>query len=224
MFIGGFTLIELLVVIAIIAIIASLLLPALARTKSRARSIKCLSQLKQIGLSTEMYAGDNEERLPGEQHHRPSWIAALAPYNGTNIYRCPAERIRPYSYAVNDFLTPNPSGAPRLNFSRRTSVPSSSETMWMGELLEDILGQDHFHFADYKSSYNPDDPNGGYSINNFRGQVDVLRHHGSANYLFLDGHVESIPWLRIPIRLAQAGSRFVRPDGHSESLPSPSSL
>jgi prepilin-type N-terminal cleavage/methylation domain-containing protein len=203
---AGFTLVELLVVMAIISVLASLLLPALASTKSKARATQCLNNLRQIGIASTLYASDNDDSLPRSEHQGQTWVASLRPYGGTtNIYRCPSDpnRKRLYSFAINDFLLPHADGH---DFTRTTRIHSPAETLYLAECADAYEDSDHYHFHD------PED--GGYSPAAFSAQVAVLRHQAAASYLFIDAHVERLTWKRTRPQLERVGSRLVNPSGH----------
>ena len=189
----GFTLIELLVVIAIIAILASLLVPAVHTALERGTRTICLNNVKQLFLAGRMYANAHEGFLPprGVDADDDRWPALFADYLGesTGNYYCPAasddpERLEdPYdnqhnntSYVINGFndkILYNTPSAMYLD-----DLPYPSLTILFGEAKN---GNPHFYMDLVEG--------------NERDILDYQRHEGGAMYAFGDGHAA---WIEHP--------------------------
>jgi prepilin-type N-terminal cleavage/methylation domain-containing protein/prepilin-type processing-associated H-X9-DG protein len=187
---NAFTLIELLVVIAIIAVLASLLLPALSAAKRKAQAVTCLGNLKQVHTATLLYAGDNDDFLPFAWINDPdptenNFCALLYPvlhgnnseFNGDSdfeslVYACPTRLREPeagnnpflVSYGMNVF---NSVQYPAPRTRKLSSVTRSSATVLVG---------------DVSWSFNH------VTINTLDSFLIGYKHSDRANLFFFDGH------------------------------------
>jgi prepilin-type N-terminal cleavage/methylation domain-containing protein/prepilin-type processing-associated H-X9-DG protein len=205
---SAFSLIEILVVMGIVAALAAFAAAGLTRAAEQSRSVKCLNNLRQIGVSSLAFAAENGGVLAQSSHQGPSrtWTKVLKDYGLTaKQFVSPFDKTgRALSYGINDFLTERPAGAPDVDFSRQQNQPSPSETFYAGVLHPNQQNTDHFHFAEE-----------GYSAGDFRSEVWVEMNRRGSHYLFADGHVEFLSWSTVQNKLSHPESRFVRPDGNS---------
>jgi prepilin-type processing-associated H-X9-DG protein/prepilin-type N-terminal cleavage/methylation domain-containing protein len=208
----SFTLIELLVVIAIIAILASMLLPALNQARDKAHAIKCTSNLKQIGSSVSLYNSDSQGYMPPyEDKSTLKWNANLVSngYIGNTskkgyggVFMCQAQKNPNISDIINS-TTPYRSVLGRIDYGYNYRYIGSSRdcgrfgdaTTWgnpakntqIKRPSSTILMADTMVGSDTTTGYFILEP---YWAIGYAGVLSV-RHGGRINVLWCDGHVSS---------------------------------